>query len=91
MTGPLQPVTSALVQAAALRDAFPGYAVNVIVRYDDPPRIEAVSRDGSNPYCLISTDANEIWRELRQSADDRTRRLPASGAEGGRCEQDRGL
>ncbi|MGA2829217.1 MAG: hypothetical protein ABSF03_24255 [Streptosporangiaceae bacterium] len=68
MTGfPLQRVTSALVQAAALREAFPGYAVNVIMRQDDQPRIEAVSRDGSNPYCLISTDANEIWRELRQS------------------------
>lgn len=68
MTGfPRQRMTLALVQATALRDAFPGYAVNVIMRHDDQPRIEAVSRDGSNPYCLISTDASEIWRELRQA------------------------
>ena len=29
------------------------------------PRFEAVSRDGGSPYCLISDDAREIWRELR--------------------------
>ena len=26
-----------------------------------------VNRDGGNPYCLISTDALEIWRELQKS------------------------
>jgi hypothetical protein len=52
-------------QAAALRAAFPHYAVNVIQHHGEPARYEAVSRDGHNPYCLISTDAREIWRELR--------------------------
>ena len=54
------------VQAAALRAAFPGYVVNVIVRaHGDKPRYELVSRDGGDPYCLISSDVREIWREMR--------------------------
>ena len=62
------PLPSARVQAAALRTAFPGYVVNVIVPgRGDQPRYEVVSRDGGNPYCLISTDAREIWSELRQT------------------------
>jgi hypothetical protein len=62
---PIPPSPSAHVQAAALRAAFPGYIVNVITRWGDQPRFEAVSRDGGSPYCLISADAREIWRELR--------------------------
>jgi hypothetical protein len=59
------PLRAARVQAAALRAAFPGYIVNVIVMaHGEKPRFELVSRDGSNPYCLISSDAREIWREL---------------------------
>ena len=65
MTGwPPSPEPRAQAQAAALRAAFPGYLVNVITRYGDKPRFEAVSRDGTNPYCLISPDADEIWQEL---------------------------
>lgn len=56
---------SAYVQAAALRAAFPGYIVNVITRWCEKPRFEAVNRDGGSPYALISSDAREIWRELR--------------------------
>ena len=68
MTGSsLSPAPSALAQAAALRAAFPSYVINVILNRGEKPRFEAVSRDGGNPYCLITTDAREIWRELRQS------------------------
>lgn len=64
--GPIPPTPSAAVrQAAALRVAFPGYAVNVLTRPGGTPRFEVVSRDGGSPYCLISTDASEIWQELR--------------------------
>jgi hypothetical protein len=74
MTGwPLSPTPSAQAQAAALRAAFPSYVVNVITRYGDKPRFEAVSRDGSNPYCLISSDAREIWRERRGALEPRPR------------------
>jgi hypothetical protein len=62
---------SASVQAAALRAAFPQYTVNVITRRDGKPRFEALSRDGGTPYCLISTDAREIWRELRSARQPR--------------------
>jgi hypothetical protein len=56
---------NAALQAAALRAAFPSYVVNVIISRGGRPRFEVVSRDGGNPYCLISSDAREIWRELR--------------------------
>jgi hypothetical protein len=66
MTGwPVPPAPAAHVQAAALRAAFPGYVVNVIRFPGEKPRFEVVSRGGDSPYCLISDDAREIWRELR--------------------------
>jgi hypothetical protein len=56
------------VQAAALCAAFPAYVVNVIAHQGERPRYEAVRRDGSaGLYCLISSDAREIWHELRQA------------------------
>jgi hypothetical protein len=66
MTGlPVPPAPAAHVQVTALRTAFPDYTFNVIRHRDDKPRFEALSRDGGSPYCLISDDASEIWRELR--------------------------
>jgi hypothetical protein len=66
MTGlPVPPAPAAHVQVTALRTAFPDYTFNVIRRRGDKPRFEALSRDGGSPYCLISDDAGEIWRELR--------------------------
>ena len=66
MTGwPVPPAPSAHIQAAALRAAFPQYAVKVIRHPGERPRFELVARDGGDPYCLISIDAREIWRELR--------------------------
>ena len=59
------PPPSARIQAAALRSAFPGYIVNVITGRGEEPRYEVVNRNGGDPYCLISPDAREIWRELR--------------------------
>jgi hypothetical protein len=56
------------MQLAALRAAFPCYAVNVVKFRGEKPLFEAVSRKGGNPYCLISTDAREIWRELKAAA-----------------------
>jgi hypothetical protein len=59
------PSRSARVQAAALRAAFPGYMVNVLWNQGEKPRYELVSKTGGDPYCLISSDAREIWRELK--------------------------
>ncbi len=64
-TPPGPPTPAVQVQAAALRAAFPRYAVHVVTHWDDKPRFEVVSRDGGDPYCLISDDPREIWRELR--------------------------
>jgi len=53
MTGgpipPTLPTAAVRVQAAALRAAFPRYAVSVITRWDNKPRFEVVSRDGGDP------------------------------------------
>jgi hypothetical protein len=37
----------------------------VITTRGEKPRFEVVSKDGGDPYCLISTDAHEIWRALQ--------------------------
>jgi len=59
------PLPSARVHVVALPAAFPGYTVNVPGRRGERPRFEVVPRDGGSPYCLISDDARETWRELR--------------------------
>ena len=61
-----RPLPPAEALAAALRTALPSYTINVTVRCRDKPRFEAISRDDSDPYCLISSDAGEIWRELHR-------------------------
>ena len=63
------PAPSLRVQADALRTAFPKYAVNLITT-GDKTRFEVVARPGTgaNPYCLISSDVQEIWRELKADA-----------------------
>ncbi len=55
------------------RSIFPEYTFNLIRNRDEKPRFEALSRDGGNPYCLLSEDAREIWRELRGKVDRRSR------------------
>lgn len=52
------------LQAEAIRRAFPAWTITVQPWTGDRTRIEAVSRDGGDPYCFISTDPAEIWREL---------------------------
>jgi hypothetical protein len=57
------------MQLAALRAAFPAYAVSVIKYRGEKPLYEAVARDtGRHLYCIISADAKEIWRELKAAA-----------------------
>ena len=54
-----------LAELAALRAALPGY--DVIVTSRSPGyRFEAVRRrtDGPGPWCVISGDAGDLWREL---------------------------
>jgi len=60
--------TAPRTQAAALREAFPSYAVTVYVRHGDRPRFEVVTRNDGNPWCLISDDADEIQHELEGNA-----------------------
>jgi hypothetical protein len=80
------PLPAARVQAAALRAAFPAYVVNVIACQGERPRYEVVRRNGNaGLYCLISSDAREIWHELCQAADERcgtTARSPADSGVG---------
>src|ERR1700761_1474759 len=77
------PVPSAMTQAAALRVAFPEYVVSVRLGRRDKPRFEVVSREGGDPYCLISSDAQEIWRELREAGGAQLFGRLIHGIEGG--------
>jgi hypothetical protein len=54
-------------QAAAIQQAFPTYTVTVSIRRGDRPRFEVVTRNDDNPWCLISSRAEEIWQELEGS------------------------
>jgi hypothetical protein len=52
--------------AVALHLEFPDYSV--IVRRDGgEPRFHLLSKDGRNPWCLISPDAQEIRNELNRA------------------------
>lgn len=74
----LPPPPAVMVQVAALRAAFPEYAISVIRSRGEKPRYEAVSKTGGDPYCLISESAAEIWRELR-AASKRAALKPSAG------------
>jgi hypothetical protein len=67
VTGLPIPAAPASIQAAALRAAFPGYAVNVLRQRGQRPRFELINWSGGSPYCLISDDPGEIWAELRSA------------------------
>ncbi len=61
------PPPSATMQADALRAAFPDYQV-ILTQKGGENRFEVIRRRGSTgPWCLISTDAREIWHELRST------------------------
>jgi hypothetical protein len=54
-----------LAELSQLRAALPGY--DVIVSSHSPGwRFEAIRRhsDGADPWCVISADPADLWREL---------------------------
>jgi hypothetical protein len=69
VTGWLVPdaTVSIYLQAEALRRAFPAWSIAVQPWTGDRARIEAVNRHGGGLYALISTDPDELWRELYAS------------------------
>jgi hypothetical protein len=61
------PPPDASVQAEALRVAFPDYQVR-LARIGDEDWFEVVRRRGEgDTWCLMSTDARAIWRDLKAS------------------------
>ena len=100
MTGwPVPASPAAHVQVSALRTAFPGYTFNLLRHWGEKPRIEALSRDGGSPYCLISDDATrDMARAAGQGLTDShmhraggcfaaragQAQVPGTGARGGR-------
>lgn len=54
-----------LAELEALRAALPGYDVNV-TSHSPAYRFEAIRRhdDGPGPWCVISSDPADLWREL---------------------------
>jgi len=73
-----------LAELAALRAALPGYDV-IVTRHRPACRFEAIRRhgDGPGPWCVISADPADLWRELAGRAPpaasgDRADRAPLS-------------
>jgi len=62
-----------LAELAALRVALPGYDV-IVTSHRSRYRYEAIRRhgDGPGPWCVISGDPADLWRELAS-------RSPAQG------------
>ncbi len=58
------PPAGTLAQLAKLRVALPGYDV-IVTRRAGQPRYEAIRRRGdTGPWCVISRDLDDLWREL---------------------------
>ena len=58
------PAPGMAAELARLRAALPGYDVTVI-SCSGQYRYEAVRRDGgTGPWCVVSTDPADVWREL---------------------------
>ena len=70
-----------LAELAALRAALPGYDV-IVTRHRPGCRFEAIRRheDGPGPWCVISTDPADLWRELAG-------RAPPAAADGNRADR----
>ncbi len=68
LTGSATVPPGALTELAALRAALPGYDVT-ITSHSRTHRFEATRRDdGPGPWCLISSDPADLWRELADRA-----------------------
>jgi hypothetical protein len=57
-----------LAELADLRAALPHYDV-IVTRWTGHFRYEAIRRhDGAGPWCVISADPADLWRELAPGA-----------------------
>ena len=53
-----------LAELAALRAALPGYGV-ILTSHGPARRSGAIRRDpGPGPWCVVSSDPADLWREL---------------------------
>jgi hypothetical protein len=53
------------IMVARFNNAFPSYRATW-TRHGGRPRYELVTTDDSHPWCVISEDAAEIWRALKE-------------------------
>jgi hypothetical protein len=60
------PTPGKLAELSQLRAALPGYDV-IVTSHSPGYRYEAIRRPGApqdGPWCVISTDPADLWREL---------------------------
>jgi hypothetical protein len=62
---PRSPTPGVLAELSKLRSALPGYDM-IITSHSPANRFEAIRRhtDGPGPWCVISSDPADLWREL---------------------------
>lgn len=80
LAGHPPPPPGMLTELARLRAGLPGYDV-IVTWCGCTYRYEAIRRqtDSGGPWCLISTDPADLWRELRPRPDTSTP-VPAPAA-----------
>ncbi len=67
LTGRAALPPGALAEVEALRAALPGYDV-IVTSHSPTCRFEATRREpGPGPWCVISSDPADLWRELAGS------------------------
>ena len=71
LTGRASIPAAMLAELAALRAALPGYDV-ILTSHSPDYRYEAIRRaNGPGPWCVVSADPADLWRELAPRAPDR--------------------
>lgn len=64
LTPPSRATSTQLAELSRLRAALPGYEVSII-SHSPSCRFEAIRRrDETGPWCVISSDPADLWREL---------------------------
>lgn len=64
---PPEPPPHLKLAADALRNAFPDYQVT-LTSGGGRHRLEVVRQRGDGPWCMISSEPRDIWRELLGTA-----------------------
>jgi hypothetical protein len=73
------PTLGILAELSQVHAAPPGYDV-IVTSHSPAYRFEATPRPGPGPWCVISTDPADLWRELPIAPVASNAGIPAASA-----------